>query len=108
MEKRRLGNTGEALSIVGFGGIIVKDEDPEFLDLLYSDCMEALSSSIRGMISAPEGKKLMVADFSAIEARVLAWLAGQEDILKVFRGHGMIYEHTASQVYNKPIENITT
>ncbi len=94
-------NTDQCISLF-------KDEDPEFLDLLYGDCMEVLSSCIRGMISAPKGKKLMVADFSAIEARVLAWLAGQEDILKVFKGHGMIYEHTASQIFNKPINEINT
>ena len=87
---------------------LFQDEDPEFMGMLFGDAMEALSSCIRGMISAPEGRKLMVADFSAIEARVLDWLAGQEDILEVFKGHGKIYEHTASQIYHKPIDDITS
>jgi len=82
-------------------------EDPEILSLLYDDPMEALSSCVRGMITAPPGKTLMVADYSAIEARVLAWLAGQDDVTKVFKGHGKIYEHTASQIYNKDIIEIS-
>lgn len=81
--------------------------DPEIIDMLYDDTMEALSSCLRGMITAPEGKRLLAADYSAIEARVLAWLAGQEDVLAVFRGHGKLYEHTAAQIYRIPIEQIS-
>jgi DNA polymerase len=86
---------------------LFKMEDPEILSLLYDDPMEALSSCVRGMITTPPGKILMVADYSAIEARVLAWLAGQDDVTQVFRGHGKIYEHTASQIYNKDMDDIS-
>lgn len=78
---------------------LFKHQDAELLNLIYGDSMEALSSCLRGMICAPKGKRLIVSDYSAIEARVLAWLAGQKDILKVFDGDGKIYEHTASKIY---------
>lgn len=81
-------------------------QDAEILGAIYNEPMEALSSSLRGMICAPEGKRLIVSDYSAIEARVLAWLAGQEDVLNVFRSHGMIYEHTASQIYGVELQNV--
>lgn len=80
--------------------------DAELLAAIYDDPMEALSSSLRGMICAPEGKRLVVADYSAIEARVLAWLAGQEDVVDVFRSHGKIYEHTASQIYGVSLQDV--
>lgn len=83
------------------------NRDPDLLQLLYGDTMEVLSSALRGMICAPAGKKLVVADYSAIEARVLAWLAGQNDVLEVFRTHGKLYEHAASGIYRKPIEQVT-
>lgn len=81
--------------------------DPEIIDMLYDDTMEALSSCLRGMITAPDGKRLLAADYSAIEARVLAWLAGQDDVLAVFRGHGKLYEHTAAQIYRIPIGQVS-
>lgn len=86
---------------------LFEHRDAELIQAIYDDPMEALSSCLRGMICAPEGKRLIVADYSAIEARVLAWLAGQADVLKVFRGHGKIYEHTASQIYRVPFESVT-
>ncbi len=86
---------------------LFKHRDPELLEMLYDDTLEALSSSIRGMVSASSGKRLIIADYSAIEARVLAWVADQEDVLEVFRGDGKIYEHTASQIYDKPVKDIS-
>ena len=86
---------------------LFKSRDADFLEMLYGDPMEALSSCLRGMICAPEGNRLIVADYSAIEARVLAWLAGQQDILDVFRGDGRIYEHTASKIYGVPVDKVT-
>lgn len=85
---------------------LFEQRDPEIINLIYDDCIDALASCIRGMVKPVLGRKFYVADYSAIEARVLAWLAGQEDILDVFRGHGKIYEHTASQIYGKPIDEI--
>lgn len=61
--------------------------------------MVAFSSTVRGMLIASEGRRFVVSDFSSIEARVIAWYAGQEDVLDVFRSHGMIYEHTAAKMF---------
>ncbi len=82
-------------------------QDAQLLEVIYNDAMEALSSCLRGMLCAPKGKRLMVSDYSAIEARVLAWLAGQQDVLEVFQHHGLLYEHTASRIYGIPLEKIT-
>lgn len=86
---------------------VIKTRDADLLTSIYDDPMEALSSCVRGVICAPNGKRLIVSDYSAIEARVLPWLSGQDDVLEVFRGHGKIYEHTASQIYNKHIDDVT-
>jgi DNA polymerase len=71
------------------------------------DPMEALSSGIRGMLIPTQGKKFIVGDYASIEARALAWLAGQKDKLDIFRGDGKIYEHTASKIFGKPVDSIT-
>lgn len=81
-------------------------KDPEMLSDLFREPLDCISSCLRGMVCSPPGKRLLVADYAAIEARVLAWLAGQKDVLEVFRTHGKIYEHTASQIYNKPVDQI--
>jgi DNA polymerase len=59
--------------------------DSNDLDFLYGDPMRVISSVIRHYITAPEGKELMVVDFTAIEARVLAWMAGQLDALENYQ-----------------------
>lgn len=79
----------------------------ELLDMLYGPTMDALADSVRGMITAGPGRELVAMDFSAIEARVLAWLAGQEEVLEIFRTHGKIYEHAASGIYRKDIKDVT-
>lgn len=86
---------------------IVKEGDLDTLELCYGNVPDTLSQLIRTAFIAPEGQTLAVCDFSAIEARVLAWLAGEEWVLEVFRGHGKIYEATAAQMYGVPIEEIT-
>ena len=77
------------------------------IDMLYGPVMDALADGIRGMITAAPGHELVAMDFSAIEARVLAWLAGQESVLEIFRTHGKIYEHAASGIYRKPLDAVT-
>jgi DNA polymerase len=59
------------------------------------------------MITAAPGNELIAMDFSAVEARVLAWLAGEEKVLDIFRTHGKIYEHAAAGIFGKSIEKIT-
>lgn len=77
------------------------------IDVFYGPPLQTLSNCIRGFFIPGLGNKFIVCDFSSIEARVIAWLAGQEDVLETFRGHGKIYEHTASGIYRVDISAIT-
>jgi DNA polymerase len=81
--------------------------DKDMFDLFYGPSMAAISDCIRGMLIAGEGNELVACDFSAIEARAVAWLAGQESVLEVFRTHGKIYEHDAASVFRVPMEEVT-
>lgn len=78
----------------------------EGLRLLYGNVPDTLSQLIRTAFIPSEGHKFVVADFSAIEARVIAWLAGEQWVNEVFATHGKIYEATASQMFHVPIEKI--
>lgn len=85
-----------------------KHQDPEVIRRGYRcNVMDALSSCIRGMIKAPEGKVLLVADYHAIEARVLAWLAGDRGLLQDFVFKRDIYRLAAAEIYKKQHEEIT-
>ena len=86
---------------------IVKARDYEVLDLIYPSIADTLSQLIRTAFVPKNGKKYVVADFSAIEARVIAWLAREEWVNQVFATHGKIYEATASQMFHVPIEKIS-
>lgn len=86
---------------------IVKARDYETLDLIYPSIADTLSQLIRTAFVPKDGKKYVVADFSAIEARVIAWLAREEWVNQVFATHGKIYEATASQMFHVPIEKIS-
>lgn len=86
---------------------ILKDGDLDTMELCYGNVPDTLSQLIRTAFIAPEGKTFAVCDFSAIEARVLAWLAGEDWVLEVFRGHGKIYEATAAQMYGCKVEDIS-
>lgn len=68
----------------------------------------AVSKALRGLLVAPPGKVLCVADYSAIEARVLAWLAGQSDVLEIYRSGGDVYKDMASSVYRVPVDEVTS
>ncbi|MFP5522321.1 DNA polymerase [Peptococcus simiae] len=85
---------------------VVKTGDAEFLELLYDDPGDILRQCIRTAIIPAEGKRFVVADFSAIEARVISWLAGEDWRLEVFRTHGKIYEASASQMFGVPVDQI--
>lgn len=82
---------------------LFNQRDPEIIETLYGDPMVALSSCLRGMIVPAAGSRLLVSDFSAIEARVLAWLADEQGPLDVFREGGDIYCHAATGIYNRTI-----
>ena len=86
---------------------ILKEGDLDTMELCYGNVPDTLSQLCRTAFVAPEGKTFAVCDFSAIEARVLAWLAGEEWVLEVFRGHGKIYEATAAQMYGCKVEDIS-
>lgn len=85
---------------------LVKDRNIAGLRMIYGSINDTLSQLIRTAFVATPGNVLIDADFSAIEARVISWLAGQEWRLEVFRTHGKIYEASASQMFHVPIEKI--
>ena len=86
---------------------LVHDADFAALELLYDNIPDVLSQLIRTAFVPKDGYKLIVADFSAIEARVIAWLAGERWRNDVFATHGKIYEASASQMFHVPIEEVT-
>ena len=83
---------------------LVKAGDFDALSMLYEDIPDTLSQLIRTAFVPQNGRKFIVADFSAIEARVIAWIAGERWRLKVFEGGGDIYCASASQMFHVPVE----
>ena len=86
---------------------LVKQGRFEDLELFYDSTPNVLSELIRTAFVPKKGCRFIVADFSAIEARVLAWLSGEQWRLDVFASHGKIYEASASAMFHVPIEEIT-
>lgn len=84
----------------------VRNKESDKLKVLFGSVPDTLSQLIRTSFIASSGNKLVDADFSAIEARVISWLAGEQWRLEVFRTHGKIYEASASQMFGVPIEKI--
>ena len=83
---------------------LVRSGDYESVSILYEDVPDTLSQLVRTAFIPPEGKLFYVADFSAIEARVIAWLAGEKWRSDVFRKGGDIYCASASQMFKVPVE----
>jgi len=83
---------------------LVKCGDYDALSVLYEDIPDTLSQLIRTAFVPQEGRKFIVADFSAIEARVIAWIAGERWRLKVFEDGGDIYCASASQMFHVSVE----
>lgn len=77
------------------------------LEYFFGNTPQVLSELIRTAFVPKEGCRFIVADFSAIEARGLSWLAGEEWRMEVFRTHGKIYEATAANMFHIPMESIT-
>lgn len=86
---------------------LVRDGHFDTLEVLYDSVPGVLSELIRTAFVPKEGYKFIVADFSAIEARVIAWLAGETWRNEVFATHGKIYEASASQMFRVPLEEVT-
>jgi DNA polymerase len=86
---------------------LVKQGDADLLEMCYGNVPAVLSELIRTAFIAGEGKTFVVADFSAIEARVIAWLADEMWVLDVFKTHGKIYEATAANMFHVPLEEVT-
>ena len=84
----------------------VRRRETEKLRFWFGSVPDTLSQLIRTVFIAADGNKLVDADFSSIEARVISWLAGEDWRLEVFRTHGKIYEASASQMFGVPIEKI--
>ena len=83
---------------------LVRGGNYEALSMLYEDIPDTLSQLIRTAFVPQDGRKFIVADFSAIEARVIAWFAGERWRLKVFEDGGDIYCASASQMFHVPVE----
>lgn len=81
--------------------------DWESVEMMYDDVADILSQLVRTALIASPGKVFSVADFSAIEARVISWLANEKWRMDVFRGDGKIYEATGAKMFNVPISAIT-
>lgn len=84
----------------------LKAGDYEAFEMMYSNVPDVLSQLIRTAFIAEDGYTFDITDFSAIEARVIAWLAGERWRLDVFNSHGKIYEASASQMFHIPIEEV--
>ena len=83
---------------------LVRSGNYDALELLYDDIPDTLSQLIRTAFVPQDGRKFIVADFSAIEARVLAWLAGEKWRMQVFADGKDIYCSSASQMFGIPVE----
>lgn len=86
---------------------ILKEGDFDLIEALYNTPSYGASSAIRGMITAGPGKEFICADYSAIEGRVLAWLAGEEKILDAYRTGLDPYKLAAAGILKKPYDSIT-
>lgn len=99
LPRNHMGTLREARSLVKHG-------NTEGVKLIYGNVPDTLSQLVRTAFIPSEGNHFVVADFSAIEARVIAWIAGEQWVNEVFATHGKIYEATASQMFNVPVEKI--
>ncbi|MGG4180816.1 DNA polymerase [Virgibacillus pantothenticus] len=86
---------------------LARGKKVDALKVIYGNVPNTLSELIRTAFIPSEGNKFAISDFSAIEARVIAWLAGEQWRLDVFNTHGKIYEASASAMFGVPIEEIT-
>ena len=95
------------LEALSFARDLIKGKKVQQIKAIYGNVPDTLSQLIRTAFIPSKGNSLVVADFSAIEARVIAWLAGEQWRLDVFATHGKIYEASASQMFGVPLEKIS-
>lgn len=88
------------LNEIAFARQLVKDKDIQMIEAMYDNVPNTLKQLIRTGLVAKDGYRFIISDFSAIEARVIAWFAKQDWVLEVFRTHGKIYEATAAQMFS--------
>ncbi|MBD8046777.1 MULTISPECIES: DNA polymerase [Clostridium] len=84
----------------------IRNGDFDIVEFLFDSIPDTLSQLIRTAFIPTEGNRFIVSDFSAIEARVIAWFAGEQWRIDVFNTHGKIYEASASQMFKVPLESI--
>lgn len=85
---------------------LVKTQNVDMLKVIYGNVPDTVSQLIRTAFVPSEGCQFAIADYSAIEARVIAWLSGEQWRMDVFRTHGKIYEASASAMFGVPLEKI--
>ena len=85
---------------------LLRGANTGLIDLIYGSPLAFVSDCIRSLLVAAPGHELLAADFSNIEGRVLAWLAGQTDKVRIFAANGPIYERMAARIYGVPVEQI--
>lgn len=95
------------LETLDLARLYIKAKSTDMLKVTYGNIPDTLSQLIRTAFIPSDGHKFVVADFSAIEARVIAWLAGESWRQEVFKTHGRIYEASASAMFGVPIEKIS-
>lgn len=91
---------------IAYARKLVKEKDARAIKFVYGSVPNTLSQLIRTAFIPSPGRTFAVADFSAIEARVIAWFAGEEWRMQVFRNGGKIYETSAAQMFHVPVETI--
>jgi DNA polymerase bacteriophage-type len=95
-----------SLADLDFARNLLKAGQYEMLEVLFENVPDILSQLVRTAFIPSKGSKFLISDFAAIEARVIAWIAGEKWRLDVFKSHGKIYEASAAQMFNVPIESI--
>ncbi|MBZ9623269.1 DNA polymerase [Clostridium sp. FP2] len=95
-----------SLDNLSFGRELILSGDYEMLEMLFDSVPEVLSQLIRTAFIPSVNSRFIVSDFSAIEARVIAYLAGEKWVIDTFKSHGKIYEMTASKMFGVPIQKI--
>lgn len=96
----------EGIDDLGLARGLVRDGKGELFERLYGDVPGTLSQLIRTAFVPEKGKRMIVADFAAIEARVIAWLAGEHWRQDIFATHGKIYEASAAKMFKVPLDSI--